>query len=425
MPNITPTELMKILATIFFLLSFSFGLMAQRICGSETYFQQFGNVKPQKNNRQLLSKEGVTALRDTLPNELISIPVVVHVLYATDVQNISDDQIKSQIESLNKDFSYQNADRNNAPEVFRKLGADIRIRFCLAQTDPKGNKTSGIVRKQTSTVSFAADDKMKFNGAGGDDAWDSERYLNIWVCGLSSRSLGYATPPGGSADRDGVVIAYDVFGTVGNLRKPFDKGRTATHEIGHWLGLKHIWGDTDCGDDGIDDTPRQKSYNFGCPSFPRITDCSADANGDMFMNFMDFSDDGCMNMFTVGQRQKMRSLFAKGAIRNTFLVSSACTAPVAAEGVPAAVEIPAETIAAPSFKIYPSLVNTTLTVEYKSAATLSAKTINIFNVYGAKVYSTVINQVINGIPVGHLSSGVYIVQIGEGKTAFVAKFIKQ
>lgn len=416
---------MKILSTIFFLISLSLGLTAQRICGSETYLQQLGNAKLQKNNRQFSSKEIVTALRDTLPNELIYIPVVVHVLYANDAQNISDDQIKSQIESLNNDFSYQNTDRNNAPEVFRKLGADIRIRFCLAQTDPKGNKTSGVIRKATATVNFAADDKMKFTAAGGDDAWDSERYLNIWVCGLSSRSLGYATLPGGSADRDGVVIAYDVFGTVGNLRKPFDKGRTATHELGHWMGLKHIWGDTDCGDDGIDDTPRQKTYNFGCPSFPRITDCSADANGDMFMNFMDFSDDGCMNMFTVGQRQRMRSFFAKGAIRNTLLVSSACIAPVAEAGAPATNEVPVGPIAAPSFKVYPSLASATLTVEYKSEATLAAKTISIFNVYGAKVYSSVIKQVITGIQVSHLSSGVYIVQIGEGKTAFIAKFIKQ
>lgn len=417
---------MKTLATILILSSFTLGVAAQRICGSETYFQQSGTLKQQKNStKNIASKEYIS--RDTLTNELINIPVVVHVLYANDAQNISDEQIKSQIASLNQDFSYQNEDRKNTPQAFKQVAADAHIHFCLAQVDPKGNKTSGIIRKATNTVNFAADDKMKFTGAGGDDAWDSDHYLNIWVCGLTSKSLGYATPPGGSADRDGVVISYDVFGTTGNLRKPFDKGRTATHEIGHWMGLKHIWGDADCGDDGIYDTPRQKTYNFGCPSFPHISDCSADANGDMFMNFMDFSDDACMNMFTIGQKQKMRSLFAKGAARNSFLSSSACDSTVAepAAAVPVKADAPATPAPTASFKIYPSLVSSALTIEYKSTAALSAQAVAIFNVYGAKVYSGTISQSTSGVSVSNLPAGVYVIRIGEGTAAFTSKFIKQ
>src|SRR5699024_2630864 len=136
----------------------------------------------------------------------------------------------------------------------------------------------GIVRKHTNVSSFMGEDGMKFSGSGGDDAWDSKRYLNIWVCSLFGRSLEYATPPGGPADKDGVVINFDVFGTTGSLRANFDKGRTATHEVGHWLGLRHIWGDETCGNDEVDDTPRQLSYNFNCPSFPHVTSCSP--NGD-------------------------------------------------------------------------------------------------------------------------------------------------
>lgn len=418
---------MKLLTVIALFLSTSLMVTAQRICGTGAYLKQYtDNNSKGKSIKKLLGREGESVLRDTLSNELINVPVVVHVLYANNTQNISDEQIKSQIESLNKDFSLQNEDRANTPAPFKNLAADIHIKFCLAQIDPAGKKTTGIIRKQTSVINFAADDKMKFSAAGGDDVWNSEIYLNIWVCGLSSRSLGYATPPGGAADRDGVVIAYDVFGTTGTLRKPFDKGRTATHEIGHWLGLNHIWGDKDCGDDGVDDTPKQKSYNFGCPAFPHLSDCSVDTNGDMFMNFMDFSDDACMNIFTIGQKQKMRSLFASGKARNSFLTSFACDSTALQGG-----DLPVDTIATTpandlgSFKLYPNPVQSVMTVEYKSSTELTAKNIGIYNAYGVKIFSTVLTQPKMNIAVAQLSAGFYIIRIGEGKSAYTGKFIKQ
>ncbi|MBL0358535.1 MAG: zinc metalloprotease [Chitinophagaceae bacterium] len=324
---------MKTITRILLFILLSSTTQAQRICGSDDYTRQLIANDPSigesinqaeqqilatlKNNRQ-------NQQRDTSANELINVPVVIHVIYNTPAQNISDAQIMSQLEALNKDFSNQNEDRINTPSVFSSLAADTRIHFCLAQVDAAGKKTSGIIRTQTNITAFTADDAMKNKLSGGDNAWDSKMYLNIWVCNLGARSLGYAALPGGPADKDGVVIGFDVFGTVGNVRSPFNKGRTATHEVGHWLGLKHMWGDTDCGDDAVDDTPRQKTYNFGCPSFPHVTECSQTANGDMFMNFMDFSDDACMNMFTIGQKKRMRALFANGNLRNSFLTSFAC-----------------------------------------------------------------------------------------------------
>ena len=301
-------------------------VQAQRECGTTIYTQEY--FKP-----AVLKPVGSGGNeRDTVANEIISIPVVVHLLYNTAEQNISDAQIRSQIEVLNRDFRRMNTDAVNTPLAFRSVAADTRIMFCLAQVDPNGHITKGIVRKFTGKNFFQADDGMKYAAVGGDNAWDSKKYLNIWVCSLFGRSLGYATIPGGPAEKDGLVINYDVFGKTGSLKPPYDKGRTTTHEVGHWLGLKHIWGDSNCGTDDIEDTPSQLSYNFHCPAFPHISSCSPDSNGDMFMNYMDFTDDVCMNMFTTGQKIKMRSVFALNGARNSFLNSFACDSTLATGG---------------------------------------------------------------------------------------------
>jgi hypothetical protein len=348
------------------------------------------------------------------------------VIYKTAAQNISDAQILSQMEVLNNDFSNNNADGVNRPSAFANLAADVRIRFCIAQVDPNGKRTTGIIRKQTSVETFTADDAMKNSLSGGDNAWDAKKYLNIWVCNLGGRSLGYATLPGGPADKDGVVIGSDVFGTVGNVRAPFNKGRTATHEVGHWLGVKHVWGDTDCGDDGVDDTPRQKSYNFGAPSFPHVTECSQTANGDMFMNYMDFSDDAVMNMFTIGQKKRMRALFATGNLRNGFLASFACDStlvqagPVAADTTPVAVA----PVKKDAYKAYPNPVQSVLTIEYKPATDLVVKSISIYNAMGVKVLSGEINKEKSTLSLSALTAGIYIVRIGEGANSYSTKIVK-
>jgi hypothetical protein len=265
-----------------------------------------------------------------------NIPVVVHVVYNTPTQNISDAQIQSQITVLNNDFRRLNADASNTPAAFAGVAADCEINFCLAVQDPSGAATTGITRTSTATTSFTDDDLVKFNSSGGKDAWDRTKYLNLWVCPTSGGLLGYAQFPGGPASTDGVVINYTAFGTTGTATAPFNKGRTATHEVGHWLNLFHIWGDDDddsgtcesgsecSGSDAVTDTPNQCERQYGCPTFPKTDGCTA-GNGVMFMNYMDYTNDACMNMFTAGQKARMVSIMTGS--RASLATSPGCTAP--------------------------------------------------------------------------------------------------
>jgi len=237
---------------------------------------------------------------------ITQIPVVVHVVYSNAAGNIADAQIQSQIDVLNRDYRANNPDRSNVPGVWSGLIADARIQFVLAQNDPDGNPTDGVTRTATTTQSFGTDDAVKSVATGGADGWPSDSYLNIWVCELGGGLLGYAQFPGGPSATDGVVILNRAFGTLGTATPPFNLGRSATHEIGHWLNLIHIWGDRlDCkGTDDVDDTPTAQAPNYGKPAFPHVS-CNNGPNGDMFMNYMDYVDDDAMFMFTQGQVARM------------------------------------------------------------------------------------------------------------------------
>jgi hypothetical protein len=242
-------------------------------------------------------------------HEVATIPVVVHVVYATATQNISDEQIHSQIDVLNRDYRATNPDVSTVPSVFGHLVGDSVVEFRLATVDPDGNPTDGITRTSTTVGGFGADDAVKSARSGGADPWPGDRYLNMWVCKLGGGLLGYAQFPGGPAETDGVVITYTAFGTTGTATSPFDLGRTATHEVGHYLNLFHIWGDdgSGCGGtDEVDDTPNQGSENVGKPTFPHVS-CHNGPNGDLFMNYMDYVDDDTMVMFTAGQVARMRA----------------------------------------------------------------------------------------------------------------------
>lgn len=245
------------------------------------------------------------------------IPVVVHVVYRTGSQNISDEQVLTQIRVLNEDFGRTNQDQDNTwPQA-----TNTEIQFCLASIDPDGNPTNGITRTQTRkrTFSFSRDD-VKFNSTGGKDAWPAGEYMNIWVCDLERGLLGYAQFPGGAASTDGIVVDYQYFGTIGTATAPFDLGRTCTHEVGHWLNLRHIWGDGPCGvDDFVGDTPESDAPNYACAK--GHISCGTT---DMVENYMDYSDDACMNLFTADQSTRMRALFASGGARESLLTSNGC-----------------------------------------------------------------------------------------------------
>ena len=252
-------------------------------------------------------------------NPVVTIPVVFHVVYRTETENISDAQIQTQLDVLNADFRRLNSDADDTwPQA-----ADTQIEFCLASFDPQGNPTTGILRVPTTVNGFGTNDAVKFSSQGGSDAWPYTDYLNFWVCNIGGGILGYAQFPGGNAATDGVVNGYQYTGTIGTATAPFDLGRTATHEVGHWLNLRHIWGDGACGaSDFVDDTPDSDGPNYGC-ALGNVA-CST---VDMVQNYMDYSDDGCMNLFTQGQTDRMLALFQPGGFRESLLTSNACTPP--------------------------------------------------------------------------------------------------
>lgn len=245
------------------------------------------------------------------------IPVVVHVIHNTAAENISVAQIKSQIKVLNRDFRAKNPDKSKVPAAWQGLIADAHIEFKLANKDPQGKATNGITRTKTTRASFGTNDTVKSTALGGQDAWPTDKYLNIWVCNLRGGLLGYAQFPGGPPLTDGVVITHTAFGTIGTAAAPFNLGRTTTHEIGHWLNLRHIWADTeDCsGTDFVADTPNALGPNYGTPAFPKVS-CNNGPNGDMFMNYMDYVDDVAMFMFTPQQVERMVTTLESE--RNTF-----------------------------------------------------------------------------------------------------------
>jgi len=269
-----------------------------------------------------------------LPNdEIITIPIVVHIInYTPDPFVISDEKIFSQIDVLNKDFRKLNPDRLNTPDEFKHLVADVGIQFKLATEDPNGNFTTGIIRTEGTLIAGSGQEKMGaiedrslyFTDKGGQDAWSNDKYLNIWIADSSNRFgnlglPGYANPPGSDPRIDGVVMDPRVFGTIEPLAEGHEFGRTATHEIGHWLDLIHIFAGPDSceSSDKVDDTPTQYNPYSGRPTHPQ----SSCGSNDMFMNFMDYVADDAMIMFTKGQKERMRALFNEGGARRALYLN--------------------------------------------------------------------------------------------------------
>jgi PKD repeat protein len=260
-------------------------------------------------------------------NAVITIPVVIHVVYRTTAENITDAQAISQFSVLNADFQRTNSDTALGSAFYGAAGR-VNFQFCLAQRDPNGNPTTGIVRKQTTTTTFSTNDAVKFTAQGGDNAWDVTRYMNIWVCNLGASLLGYGEfPTTALSNTWGLVLNYTCTGTIGTAQAPFDLGRTGTHEFGHCFNLFHIWGDDNgacTGSDQCTDTPNQGAENYGCPNLPRTDNCTAAAPGVMCMNYMDYTDDACMVMFSKQQCTRMLAVVSNPPW-NVLQSSNACT----------------------------------------------------------------------------------------------------
>jgi Pregnancy-associated plasma protein-A len=280
-----------------------------RGCASHNVFEEQLKNNPDLANR-MQQIEDLTAnaiSHGRLVNGKIEIPVVVNVLYKTNSENISLTQIQSQIDVLNEDFNAANSDFNQVPSVFSGVKADVGITFVL----------DAVYRKSTKKSSWGTRDTMKKTKRGGLDPTSPTTKLNIWVCTIGGGILGYAQFPGGSSSTDGVVVDSRYFGTTGTATAPFDKGRTATHEVGHWMNLRHIWGDTTCGTDYVNDTPTHNTANYGIPTFPHYSTCSGNPI-EMTMNYMDYTDDAGMYMFSNDQKSRMLAIFSVGGPRNSF-----------------------------------------------------------------------------------------------------------
>lgn len=353
--------------------------------------------------------------------QTITIPVVVHVIWHRAVENVSDAQIQSQIDALNRDYRLRNADSLRKTHPFWPSIADAQIEFCLAKRDPNGKATSGITRTKTDTVAFYGIGSEKRTALGGMDNWNPDKYLNLWVCNLDGSGdgiLGYASFPferQSAPEDDGVVIDYRVFGTMGTAQSPNALGRTATHEIGHWLNLSHIWGDLepDCGDDDVLDTPPGDEPNYDCPTFPLDPNsvCGTDENGEMYMNYMDYVVDECMNMFTRGQVARMQSSLKNE--RPGLLTSLGCTTPSGVD----------DGISEQALSVYPNPATRSLTVNFSNSAP-GRTSITLLTLLGEPVLSLEnVTGATAQINVPQLGSGVYFLRVQSGRTTVTERVI--
>jgi len=407
--------------TIVFFLVFSMSIFAQRTCGTDAKLQELIKNKPgfathhkevmdfiynPNTSKKLFSKQSSTA------NTIVTIPVVFHILYKNANQNISEAQIQTQLDVLNKDFRKLNTDFNTVvPAVFKPLAADVEVLFCKATKTPAGVATNGITTKSVPSTFVFEDD---YYTASGELAWDTTKYLNIWIGSFTDESLlGQAFPPSAAGqESDGLAISYRAFGTTGTALTPNRKGRTTTHEVGHYLGLLHPWGDGNCEfGDGVADTPATFQQYSGCPTFPSNQyACVASTNGSMFMNYMDYVDDACMAFFTLGQKEIMRNTLA--GPRLSLLTSNGC-GNLGLNNF--------ETLNA--IAVYPNPVSQYFMI---TSPQLQMDEVEMYNVLGQLVKTQKLIQTNNTIHIEELPSGTYYLRIyNEGKFLKSDKVIKK
>ncbi len=337
-----------------------------------------------------------------------TLQVVFHILWQEESENISDERIESQMIRINEDFNQLNLDVALVPDLFQDLIGSADITFVLASEDPFGASTTGINRRQTdienigSVLSSDRKEVIKYTTLGGLDAWDPNQYINVWI-GSTVDVFGLTTPLeiAGTED-DGIIITPEAFGEFEDDSSITNKGRTMTHELGHYFGLTHLWGrNNGCGtdDDGLDDTPEQERPYSGCEIFPQVSCGSVDMN----MNFMDFSNDTCLLFFTKGQVKLMRSVLT--SVRSGVIVSDEL--PILASEL-AEIEI--------SQDAYTLYIKPQSTIE-------GPVQLDFYSISGQPVHKEVLN-ILNEyeLNTNYLPKGVYILSIRSANQRFTHTF---
>lgn len=340
------------------LIAFGFAMNAQnnnsgRTCGTPILPQQFEDWLTEITPNTSARPPGTGTLQT---QSVFNIPVIVHIIhnneavntvFATSGNNLNAAQVVNQINILNKDFNGTNTDTILIPTIFKPLMGKFGVNFCLAVVNPTGGilpepGIDRINRVSQGWTGFPYSQSYVDNTVKPNSIWDPNRYLNVWVCPLSGSILGYATFPApgtsglsgltgsfGTATTDGVVILNTAFGSIGTGQfGSYNLGRTMTHEVGHWIGLRHIWGDNTCAADHCNDTPPAQNANFGCPNYPyNVGVCSGNTTGEMTMNYMDYTDDACMYMFSADQKYRAQLILTNSLMRAALVTSTVCNLP--------------------------------------------------------------------------------------------------
>jgi len=400
---------MKKFVLFIFLFGITWLLAAQsRKCGT-------GLIKVPSASARTTPYPAVSAATPTNPvSGILTIPVVVHIISNPDMPYITDEQVYSQIEVLNEDFRKKwGTDGYNTNPV----GVDVEIEFQLADRDPEGAISSGITRTSYNKKNWTI---LNDSFLKSLSYWPSDQYLNIWVTSVSSDYMAWSqfpqvssyqglVPPYG-AETDGVVIDYKYFGRTGTAIYPYDLGRSATHEIGHWLGLLHIWGDSDCGDDYVADTPQDMAPNYSGTCIDS-SDCNNDGKytRDMASNYLDYSDDACMHVFTQGQKDRMRNVFKLNARRNALLSSPAITA--------------TRNLVAENVIVSPNPASRQVTINFFSSHSGSATLVNELSIPVSSMSFVASKQV--SVPLTTIPSGIYFLMVETEKGKLLRKIVKQ
>ncbi|MGC4034875.1 MAG: M43 family zinc metalloprotease [Chitinophagaceae bacterium] len=376
--------------TIFFKSALVFGIIVlaigelhaqQRNCGTmdllQTKFKRNPALKVAFDKKQAELLSYIQQRQLNRGNERVLaapavIPIVFHIVMK-DPSVVSDTQVLAQLDTINKDYAGLNGDSVRIPSAFKSVFGKSNISFCLAKRTPTGEPTTGIDRFVTTKDNFSNTDNesVKHNALGGEDAWDPSKYLNIWICDLAGDLLGYGTFPNStSADEQGVVIDYECI--PGGSLSGFNKGKTLTHEIGHYFNLYHTWGDDDgacTGTDFIADTPNQANSTAGCPTGVKTDACTMTSPGIMYENYMDYTADDCLVMFTADQVDRMET--AVTTSRASLLTSDGCLPAVLEnyDAQPRLINNPSSRVCDPTFT--PSV-----TIFNRGALTLTSLTID-------------------------------------------------